>query len=104
MEDEKKVTLSRFEVGSSSQFALLYKPSEYECRITNIVGNGYVLGKDESGNPVTKHSTALVPLCHICNEPVPFRKDTGKLADIAPTLLTMMGLEVPSGMEGDVLV
>ena len=31
-------------------------------------------------------------------------RDTGKLADIAPTLLTMMGLEVPSGMEGDVLV
>ena len=59
---------------------------------------------DESGNPVTKHSTALVPLCHICNEPVPFRKDTGKLADIAPTLLTLMGLDVPAGMEGDILV
>ena len=59
---------------------------------------------DESGNPVTKHSTALVPLCHICNEPVPFRKDTGKLADIAPTLLTLMGLDIPAGMEGDILV
>ena len=59
---------------------------------------------DAEGNPVTKHSTALVPLCHICNEPMPFRKDTGKLADISPTLLTMMGIEVPSGMEGDVLV
>ncbi len=59
---------------------------------------------DADGNPVTKHSTALVPLCHICNEPMPFRKSTGKLADIAPTLLTMMGLEVPSGMQGDVLV
>ena len=59
---------------------------------------------DESGNPVTKHSTALVPLCHICNDPVPFRKDTGKLADIAPTLLTLMGLDVPAGMEGDILV
>ena len=59
---------------------------------------------DEKGEPVTKHSTAVVPLCHICNEPVPFRKTTGKLADIAPTLLTLMGLEVPEGMEGDVLV
>ena len=63
-----------------------------------------VLMLDESGNPVTKHSTALVPLCHICNEPVPFRKDTGKLADIAPTLLTLMGLDIPAGMEGDILV
>ncbi|MBP3898397.1 MAG: 2,3-bisphosphoglycerate-independent phosphoglycerate mutase [Mogibacterium sp.] len=59
---------------------------------------------DENGNVVTKHSTAEVPLCHICNEPVPFRKTTGKLADLAPTLLTLMGLEVPAGMEGDVLV
>ena len=59
---------------------------------------------DAEGNPVTKHSTALVPLCHICNEPMPFKKDTGKLSDISPTLLTMMGIEVPSGMEGDVLV
>ena len=59
---------------------------------------------DENGNVVTKHSTAEVPLCHICNEPVPFKKSTGKLADLAPTLLTLMGLEVPAGMEGDVLV
>ena len=59
---------------------------------------------DDQGKPVTKHSTSKVPLCHICNEPMPFRADTGKLADIAPTLLTMMGLEVPSGMQGDVLV
>jgi 2,3-bisphosphoglycerate-independent phosphoglycerate mutase len=59
---------------------------------------------DEEGKVVTKHSTSKVPLCHICNEPMPFRKDTGKLADIAPTLLTMMGLEVPEGMEGEVLV
>jgi len=59
---------------------------------------------DEKGEPVTKHSTALVPLCHICSEPMEFRKETGKLADIAPTLLTMMGLEVRKGMEGTVLL
>ena len=59
---------------------------------------------DADGKPVTKHSTAKVPLCHICREPMPFKKDTGKLADIAPTILTMMGLEVPEGMTGDVLV
>ena len=59
---------------------------------------------DDEGKVVTKHSTSVVPLCHICNEPMPFKKTTGKLADIAPTLLTMMGLDVPEGMEGDVLV
>ncbi|MCQ2563523.1 MAG: 2,3-bisphosphoglycerate-independent phosphoglycerate mutase [Mogibacterium sp.] len=59
---------------------------------------------DENGEPVTKHSTAKVPLVHICKEPVPFVATSGKLADIAPTLLTLMGLEVPEGMEGNVLV
>ncbi len=69
---------------------------------------------DEEGKVVTKHSTSVVPLCHICNEPVQFKSEPytnelgetayGKLADIAPTLLTLMGLEVPEGMEGNVLV
>ncbi len=59
---------------------------------------------DEKGEVVTKHSVSKVPLCHICNEPARFKADSGKLADIAPTLLTLMGLDVPDGMEGDVLV
>ena len=59
---------------------------------------------DEKGDVVTKHSVSKVPLCHICNEPARFKADSGKLADIAPTLLTLMGLDVPDGMEGDVLV
>lgn len=59
---------------------------------------------DEKGDVVTKHSVSKVPLCHICNEPARFTAESGKLADIAPTLLTLMGLDVPDGMEGDVLV
>ncbi|MBQ0004816.1 MAG: 2,3-bisphosphoglycerate-independent phosphoglycerate mutase [Clostridiales bacterium] len=59
---------------------------------------------DSSDKPVTKHSVSAVPLVHICNEPMPFKAKSGKLADIAPTLLTMMGIEVPEGMEGTVLV
>ncbi len=59
---------------------------------------------DEKGDVVTKHSVSKVPLCHICNEPARFKAESGKLADIAPTLLTLMGLDVPDGMEGDVLV
>ena len=59
---------------------------------------------DEKGEVVTKHSVSKVPLCHICNDPARFTADSGKLADIAPTLLTLMGLDVPDGMKGDVLV
>ncbi|MBQ6582354.1 MAG: 2,3-bisphosphoglycerate-independent phosphoglycerate mutase [Mogibacterium sp.] len=59
---------------------------------------------DENDNIVTKHSLSKVPLCHICREPRPFIRDTGKLADITPTLLTLMGIPVPEEMHGDVLV
>lgn len=59
---------------------------------------------DDEDNVVTKHSLSVVPLCYICKEPIEFKKNTGKLADIAPTLLTLMGIPVPSEMHGDVLV
>ncbi len=59
---------------------------------------------DENDNVVTKHSLAEVPCCHICNEPQSFRAPHGKLADVTPTLLTLMGIPVPSEMKGDVLV
>ena len=59
---------------------------------------------DDKDNVVTKHSLSPVPLCHIANEPRAFKVPHGKLADISPTLLTLMGLEVPAGMHGEVLV
>ncbi len=59
---------------------------------------------DDQENVVTKHSLAEVPCCHICKEPRAFRAPHGKLADVTPTLLTMMGIPVPPEMKGDVLV
>ena len=63
---------------------------------------------DEQGNVVTAHSTNVVPLVHISETPAEFSDNAkagqGKLADIAPTLLTLMGLPVPVEMDGNVLV
>ena len=59
---------------------------------------------DDKDQIVTKHSLADVPLCHICHEPRQFTKKHGRLADITPTLLTLMGIPVPEAMHGDVLV
>ena len=58
---------------------------------------------DEVGNVVTAHSTNPVPLVHVAANPVQL-KEGGKLCDIAPTMLTLMGLPVPSEMTGSVLV
>ena len=59
---------------------------------------------DANGHVVTAHSTNPVPLVHISAEPAVFGKDSGKLADIAPTLLRLMDLPVPPEMTGDCLV
>ena len=59
---------------------------------------------DDKGNVVTAHSTNPVPLVHISHEPAKFTVSEGKLADIAPTLLHLMGLEIPPEMDGLCLV
>ncbi len=59
--------------------------------------------KNEDGSPNTAHTTALVP--HLIAKKGfggPIRD--GKLGDIAPTILRLMGEEIPKAMDGDVLV
>ena len=56
---------------------------------------------DSEGNPVTSHSTNKVPFI-ICKEGIELKD--GKLSDIAPTILSLMGLDIPSDMSGNVLV
>ncbi len=58
---------------------------------------------DPEGNVMTAHSLNDVPLLHIAREPVALA-DGGRLCDIAPTLLTLMGLDIPEEMTGKSLV
>lgn len=54
------------------------------------------------GSPNTAHSTNPVPCILIDNE---FKKiNNGKLADIAPTILTLMQIAIPAEMTGNVLI
>ena len=56
----------------------------------------------DDGNPFTPHSTNPVPFCVVgydCE-----LKETGRLADIAPTMLTILGLEQPKEMNGESLI
>lgn len=57
---------------------------------------------NSDGSPNTAHSKNLVPLYYIDKEDHRQMK-AGKLADVAPTLLTVMGLPIPKEMEGDIL-
>jgi len=55
------------------------------------------------GTPNTAHTTNLVPCFLVDNDFKGTIKD-GKLGDIAPTILTLMGIEIPKEMTGNVLV
>ena len=57
---------------------------------------------NEDGSPNTAHTTNLVPVILI-DKNYKAIKD-GKLADIAPTILTMMGIAIPEEMNGEVLL
>ena len=59
---------------------------------------------DENGEPFTAHTTNPVPFVAAnCGEGVELR-DGGKLCDIAPTMLQMLGLDKPAEMTGVSLI
>ncbi len=70
----------------------------YAVLVTADHGNAdYIVNTD--GSPNTAHTKNIVPLFFVSN----FYKDTlqpGKLADIAPTILKIMNLEIPKEMDG----
>jgi 2,3-bisphosphoglycerate-independent phosphoglycerate mutase len=55
---------------------------------------------DADGNPLTAHTTHPVPFVLISNAPPGTLAANGKLGDVAPTLLPLLGLAVPAAMTG----
>jgi 2,3-bisphosphoglycerate-independent phosphoglycerate mutase len=55
---------------------------------------------DAEGNPLTAHTTNPVPFVIVSGEPAGVFTGRGKLGDVAPTLLPLMGLPVPDVMTG----
>ena len=57
--------------------------------------------KQPDGSPMTAHTTNLVPFI-LCGAGTELRP--GRLADIAPTILDVMGLACPEEMDGETLI
>ena len=57
---------------------------------------------DTDGSPFTAHTTNLVPFC-VVGVPCTL-KETGRLADIAPTMLDILGKDKPAEMDGESLI
>lgn len=65
-------------------------------------GNSDVM-KNPDGSPNTQHSTNLVPLI-VMDKDREWSLKPGKLGDVAPSILKVMGVEIPEIMRGDILV
>lgn len=65
-------------------------------------GNSDVMVNPD-GSPNTQHSTNLVPFIVMDKDHTWNVKD-GKLGDVAPTILKVMGVNIPEEMTGDILV
>jgi 2,3-bisphosphoglycerate-independent phosphoglycerate mutase len=105
-------------VGHTGVFEAVIKAAETADRCTQAVvevgvkngysfiiiadhGNAdYMINDDGSAN--TAHTTNLVP-CIVIDTDVTEVKD-GKLGDIAPTILKILGVDIPEEMTGNVLV
>ena len=69
--------------------------------ITADHGNAEQMLQSDGKSPMTAHTTNVVPFI-LCGAGTELRE--GRLADIAPTILDVMGLEKPTEMDGKTLI
>ena len=73
-----------------------------QCLITADHGNVERMREPASGDPHTAHTTDAVPLVYV--GPATLSLRSGTLADVAPTLLELMGISPPAAMTGRSLI
>ncbi|PWI33110.1 2,3-bisphosphoglycerate-independent phosphoglycerate mutase [Vibrio albus] len=66
-------------------------------------GNAEMMVNPETGGTHTAHTSLPVPLVYVGSKDVEF-KEGGKLSDLAPTMLSLTGMEIPAEMSGQILV
>ena len=69
--------------------------------ITADHGNAEQMLQEDGVSPFTAHTTNLVPFCIVGAD---VKLKDGRLADIAPTMLDLMGMEKPYEMDGESLI
>ena len=72
--------------------------------ITADHGNAEQMIDYKTGEPHTAHTTNPVPIILITDNKELKLKENGKLADLAPTMLDLMGIEKPEEMTGESLI
>ena len=76
--------------------------NDYRIFLTADHGNADFM-KNADGSPNTAHTKNLVPYFVISND-INAALKPGKLGDVAPTILALMGLPIPEEMNGEILI
>jgi 2,3-bisphosphoglycerate-independent phosphoglycerate mutase len=79
------------------------KEVDGQLLITADHGNAEMMVNPETGGIHTAHTSLPVPLIYVGGKDVTL-KAGGKLSDLAPTMLALTGMEIPSEMTGSILV
>lgn len=72
--------------------------------VTADHGNSDQMLDYDTGKPHTAHTTNLVPFIYIGKEKPAWRFANGKLGDVAPTIVELLGLDQPEAMTGQSLI
>ncbi len=75
-----------------------------DCLITADHGNCEQMFDYDSNQKHTQHTTGRVPFVYVGSKNVTITDVDGKLADVVPTMLRLMGLEQPAEMTGHPLL
>jgi len=70
-----------------------------KCLVTADHGNCEQM-RNSDGSPNTAHTSNLVHFIYVAEDAAKFRCEAGILADVAPTLLFLLGLPQPKEMTG----
>lgn len=87
-----------------SRIMPVLQASGWDALITADHGNAEIMTNSQTGEPHTAHTSEPVPLVHVGRAARLSEKQEGTLADIAPTLLHLMGLPQPPDMTGQSLL
>ncbi|MDC0612162.1 2,3-bisphosphoglycerate-independent phosphoglycerate mutase [Vibrio sp.] len=78
------------------------KKVDGQLLITADHGNAEMMVNPETGGTHTAHTNLPVPLIYVGSKDLAL-KEGGKLSDLAPTMLALTDMEIPSEMSGNVL-
>lgn len=76
----------------------------YTVMITADHGNADQMLDEETGDVITSHSLNPVPFILVSDQYKKIKRRNGTLVDFAPTILTMLNIEIPDEMTGESFV